>query len=228
MMRPITRPMRLRIPNYSPVLRPPKNPDSLIQLLRSSFFFTPPLPHSLPSLTTDHRPLTTAVLCGRAYSALPCAGAPPPQRPLSYNMPRRPGVSIATGAQPKEFRQTTSPQSHVFPVGAGLVPALAPSPTDGLHPTARPGACTASRPKTVNTSSHRSHEFPPDYPHPKSGMHPFGCSIPFTQPPRMVESLEVHPFESDSLPGSFRHKGRRPAHSSPFVRVLLAQESPNG
>ena len=30
--------------------------------------------------------LTTAVLGGRAYSALPCAGAPPPQRPLSYNL----------------------------------------------------------------------------------------------------------------------------------------------
>ena len=25
-------------------------------------------------------------LGGRAYSALPCAGAPPPQRPLSYNL----------------------------------------------------------------------------------------------------------------------------------------------
>ena len=33
-------------------------------------------------------------LGGRAYSALPCAGAPPPQRPPSYNMPRRPGVDI--------------------------------------------------------------------------------------------------------------------------------------
>ena len=36
-----------------------------------------------PSLTTDYWPLTTAVPGGRAYSALPCAGAPPPQRPLS-------------------------------------------------------------------------------------------------------------------------------------------------
>ena len=33
-------------------------------------------------------------LGGRAYSALPCAGAPPPQRPLSYNIPPRPGVEI--------------------------------------------------------------------------------------------------------------------------------------
>ncbi len=37
-------------------------------------------PHSFPSLL--------AFLGGRAYSALPCAGAEPPQRPLSYN-PRR-------------------------------------------------------------------------------------------------------------------------------------------
>ena len=45
------------------------------------------------SLLTPLRSLL-AYLGGRAYSALPCAGAPPPQRPLSYNMPRRPGVDI--------------------------------------------------------------------------------------------------------------------------------------
>ena len=33
------------------------------------------------SLTTDHWPLTTAVLGGAAASGLPCAGAAPPQRP---------------------------------------------------------------------------------------------------------------------------------------------------
>ncbi|MCY3900460.1 MAG: hypothetical protein OXF86_17920, partial [Caldilineaceae bacterium] len=59
-------------------------------------------------------------------------GAPPPQRPLSYNMPRRPRVSIVTGAQPKELRQTPSRQPYVFPAEAGLVPALA-RPTDGFH-----------------------------------------------------------------------------------------------
>ena len=44
------------------------------------------------------------------------------------------------GAQSKVSSQTTSRQSHQIPVGAGLVPALDPSPTDGLHPTAVSGA----------------------------------------------------------------------------------------
>ena len=48
----------------------------------------------LKPLAPCPQPLTPAVPGGRAYSALPCAGAPPPQRPLSYNMPRRPGVDI--------------------------------------------------------------------------------------------------------------------------------------
>ena len=38
--------------------------------------------------------LLSSLLGGRAYSALPCAGAPPPQRPRSYNLPRRPGIDI--------------------------------------------------------------------------------------------------------------------------------------
>ena len=38
------------------------------------------------SLKTKNCLLKTAVPGGRAYSALPCAGAPPPQRPLSYNL----------------------------------------------------------------------------------------------------------------------------------------------
>jgi len=46
-----------------------------------SLLFTHIAHQSQPSLTTDHWPLTTAFLGGRAYSALPCAGAPPPQRP---------------------------------------------------------------------------------------------------------------------------------------------------
>ena len=57
----------------------------------------------------------------------------------------------------KELSQTTSRQSHEIPAGAGLVPALAPSQTDGLHRTARPEACTASRPKTVNNAGHGWH-----------------------------------------------------------------------
>ena len=96
-----------------------------------------PQPVSLPnssseSAASDHWLLTTAVLGGRAYSALPCAGAPPPQRPRSYNMPRRPGVYIRDGCLPERVRPTTFLQPCQFPVGAGLVAALArqcrPSP----------------------------------------------------------------------------------------------------
>ena len=68
--------------------------------------------------------------------------------------------TLVTRAQSKVFSQTTSRQSHQIQVGAGLVPALEPSPTDGRHRTAGPGACTASRQKTMNNSSHRWHRFP--------------------------------------------------------------------
>ena len=112
-----------------------------------------PQPVSLPnssseSAASDHWLLTTAVLGGRAYSALPCAGAPPPQRPRSYNMPRRPGVYIRDGCLPERGsphyvpsapsvpcrgRPCACPRTPVqsfptcllkCPVGAGLVPAL--------------------------------------------------------------------------------------------------------
>ncbi len=43
-------------------------------------------------------------------------------------------VSIfVTGAYSKVSSQTTSRQAHQIPAGAGLVPALTPSPTDGPH-----------------------------------------------------------------------------------------------
>ncbi len=70
-------------------------------------------------------------------------------------------VSIfVTGAYSNVSSPTTSRQSHQVPLRAGLVPALTPSPTDRLHSTARPAACTASRPKTVNNPGHRWRRFP--------------------------------------------------------------------
>ena len=121
-------------------------------------------PYQIPAVKTP--PLTTAVLGGRAYSALPCAGAPPPQRPLSYNIPSRPGVYIRDGCLPERGsphyvpsapsvpcrgRPCACPRTPVqsfptcllkCPVGAGLVPAL-------------------SLPKTsVNKLSNRWHQSP--------------------------------------------------------------------
>ncbi|MDE0197423.1 MAG: hypothetical protein OXK78_04455, partial [Caldilineaceae bacterium] len=63
--------------------------------------------------------------------------------------------TLVTSAKWKVSSQTTSRQSLQIPLGTGLVPALAPSPTDGRHRTARPGACTASRQKKAYKSSHR-------------------------------------------------------------------------
>ena len=58
-----------------------------IMIQQNAKCFSIPFTHvahqSQLSLTTDYWPLTTAVPGGRAYSALPCAGAPPPQRPRS-------------------------------------------------------------------------------------------------------------------------------------------------
>ncbi|MCZ0940982.1 MAG: hypothetical protein OXJ55_20245, partial [Caldilineaceae bacterium] len=83
---------------------------------------------------------------------------PPPQRP-PYCLPDR--VSIfETGALSKVSSPTGSRQSHQIPVGAGLVPSLAPAPTEERRRTARPGARTASRPKTVNNPGRRWHGFP--------------------------------------------------------------------
>ena len=42
---------------------------------------------NLSLLTPHSSSLSPRFMGGRAYSALPCAGAPPPQRPLSYNLP---------------------------------------------------------------------------------------------------------------------------------------------
>ena len=82
----------------------------------------------IPSITTESCPVQNPIsstgngaalasllftlslpLGGRAYSALPCAGAPPPQRPLSYNMPRRPGVDIGDGCPTERVSPNHAP-----------------------------------------------------------------------------------------------------------------------
>ncbi|MCY3897517.1 MAG: hypothetical protein OXF86_03040, partial [Caldilineaceae bacterium] len=46
-----------------------------------------------------------------------CAGAPPPQRPLSYNMPRPPGAYIRAGPLATLF---THPTSSLAPVASTI------------------------------------------------------------------------------------------------------------
>ena len=65
---------------------------------RISLAATKPRSVSVPVLDTGRVGTHSSPLASRLWavgpSALPCAGAPPPQRPRSYNLPRRPGVDI--------------------------------------------------------------------------------------------------------------------------------------
>ena len=88
-----------------------------------------------------------------------CGGSAPATPPPTTCLIDRVSIFV-TGAYSNVSSPTTSRQSHQIPVCAGLVPALALSPTDARHRTAGPGACTASRPKTVIDSSHRWRRFP--------------------------------------------------------------------
>ena len=79
--------------------------------------------------------LSEAFLGGRAYSALPCAGAPPPHRPRSCSRRSEVEANVTVSAR----GGLASPHPRLAPVGAGLVPAHLP-----------PGEWTAS-----NFSRHR-------------------------------------------------------------------------
>ena len=156
-----------------------------------------------PSLTTDH-----CSLGGRAYSALPCAGAPPPQRPLSYNMPRQPGVDIPYSCPaervspshvppilciprrgpprpcPPPIRVTLSfpPQP---PVGAGLVPAHLPYASPSTSPP-QPPVGAGLVPALVLAPAPTS----PSPPQPSARGNPRTC------PPPIRVTLSVTPVTS--------------------------------
>ena len=95
-------------------------PPHPTQRLRHRLFATPSEPSAGFSLSSLLFTLSSP-LDGRAYSALPCAGAEPPQRPLSYNMPRRPGADIGhvpnrkNSANPPPASPTKSPQGLPLP-----------------------------------------------------------------------------------------------------------------
>ena len=98
---------------------------------------------------TDHRPLTT-VFWASGPSALPCAGAAPPQRPAlaSDRVQSSPAICLAN-----------SVSSPTGPVGAGLVPALCP-PNQRTPLRARPCACPMSLQEPVINSRCRWHNLP--------------------------------------------------------------------
>ncbi len=110
---------------------------------------------------TDHRPLTT-VFWASGPSALPCAGAAPPQRPAlaSDRVQSSPAICLANGVS-----------SPTGPVGAGLVPALCP-PINGppLGPGLAPALCLSkcrySTPAAAGIIS------PPYCSHSRLEMHP--------------------------------------------------------
>ena len=144
-----------------------------------------------PSLTPNPCPLAPAFLGGRAYSALPCAGAPPPQRPLSYNIRRRPGVDIRDGCLIERVRPDRVP-----PVPSDPRRCL-PSHPRLTNSTVRPGTRTASRQKAVNRSRHRWHRFPArlfppqirDAP-PKSDLSPIPRPLSDAGPMRWLFALQ--------------------------------------
>ncbi len=75
-------------------------------------------PEAVPSLTPSPQSLAPAFLGGRAYSALPCAGAPPPQRPLSCS--RRSEIEgnmtvSARGGRASPHPPSRSPGCRPFP-----------------------------------------------------------------------------------------------------------------
>ena len=110
----------------------------------------------MPPLTTNHLPLlfwAVGPIRPSLVRGLRPRNAPGPTTCLADLV-----STFGTGACPKGVRHTTFLQPRQFPVGAGLVPALARL-TDGLHHEARPGACTASRQKTLSNFRHRWHGF---------------------------------------------------------------------
>ena len=87
-------------------------------------------------------------------------GLRPRNAPPKHAVPHRPGVDIRNRCLIERVQPV-----HVPPVPSDPLmcrPCACPRtrPNYGLHRTARPRACTASRTKTVNSSSHRWRRFP--------------------------------------------------------------------
>ena len=110
-----------------------------------------------PPLTTNHQPLTTAVWAVGPIRPSLVRGLRPRNAPSPTTCLADLVSTFVIGACPRGVRRTTFLQPRQFPVGAGLVPALAHSPTHQRHPTAKHLACTASRQEMANNSSHRWH-----------------------------------------------------------------------
>ncbi len=53
---------------------------------------------------------------------------------------------------------------------------------------------------------------------------PFGCCIPFPRPSPMVQSFEVHLFESNYLPDFLRPSGQRATSSRRFAQAASTQD----
>ena len=122
----------------------------------------------LQPLTTDHRPPTTAVLCGRAFGPPLCGGIPPATPPYAtHPVHSSPATCLANRVSTPTRRlqplTTDHCSSHprVATVGAGLVPAR-------YLPKSR--RQTASATAAMNA--------PPGRSHPKSEMRPRRSPIP--------------------------------------------------
>ena len=143
---PLPTPVKHTSPT-APTPNPPSTPPHPTQRLRHRQFATlrePSAGFSLSSLLST----LSSPLGGRAYSALPCAGAPPPQRPPSYNIPHRPGAYI--GQVPiRKNSATPPPPAPSNPRRRRPCPRLRPHPR--RFPLKRPRRgrpCACPRPPT--------------------------------------------------------------------------------
>ncbi len=147
--------------------------------------------------------------------------------------------TFVTGAYSNVSSPTTSRQSHQVPLRAGLVPALAPAPTDGLHRTAGPGACTASRSKTVNNAIHRWHDSHARLPRPQIhfapnprcqevSRHEFSLARPrqkkWLKTRKRPSRLRNH--ASGTLPVSLLFAYLQRNRYPPWIYVALGNQSP--
>ena len=125
-----------------------------------------------PSLTADLQPLTTAVLDGRAVGPPLCGGFPPATPPPSYNMPRRQGVDIGDRCLIDRVSQIHVPSVPACPCRGG--PCACPGTPSNQPPRDRagPGTCPESLQESAETLAATAMTSPPDFSHPKFGVHP--------------------------------------------------------
>ncbi len=124
-----------------------------------------------PSVPISCRPIgvplsssLSPILWAVGPSALPCAGAAPPQRPAlaSHRVYSSPAMCLANSGPPKRYRRAR--------------PCACPVPPQSTGPRyIQAWRLPASLQEPARNTSHRQHNLPPDCSRPKSEMHPLSA-----------------------------------------------------